>query len=122
MAVKHGCKFLELRLTQAELKFNIRGSNDENGVESYRIFLSSDNGFRLQTHLYREVIENQMTVLRSYGDYHGPVSGLSTNKAYTTKELLQLHGTLLKVPNVLMFMIVLQWGTRNFGHKNPGKT
>ena len=89
VVVKYGRRFLELRVTQAELKFNIRGSNDENGVESYRIFLSSDNGFRLQTHLYREVIENQMTVFRSYGDDPGPLNGLSTDTAYTTKDLLQ---------------------------------
>ena len=88
VVVKYGRRFLELRVTQAELKFNIR-SNEDNIVESYRIFLSSDNGFRLQTHLYREVIENQTTVFRSFGDDPGPLNGLSTDTAYTTKDLLQ---------------------------------
>ena len=44
---------------------------------------------RLQTHLYREVIQNQTTIFKSHGDDPGPLNGLSTDTAYTTKDLLQ---------------------------------
>ena len=42
---------------------------------------------RLQTHLYREVIESQTTIFKSHGDDPGPLNGLSTDTAYTTKGL-----------------------------------
>ena len=45
VAVEYGRRFLELRVTQTELKINIRSKENDN-VESYRIFLSSDNGYR----------------------------------------------------------------------------
>ena len=43
----------------------------------------------MQTHLYREVIQNQTTIFKSHGDDPGPLNGLSTDTAYTTKDLLQ---------------------------------
>ena len=61
----------------------------EDDITSFRIFLSSDNGYRLDSHLYREVVQSQKTIFRTIGEDPGPLNGLSTDTAYTTKDLLQ---------------------------------
>ena len=86
VVVKYGRRLWELRVTQAELKINVR---NEDEITSYRIFMSSDNGYRLETHLYREVVHSQKTIFRTIGEDPGPLNGLSTDTAYTTKDLLQ---------------------------------
>ncbi|CAG5089581.1 Oidioi.mRNA.OKI2018_I69.PAR.g12270.t1.cds [Oikopleura dioica] len=88
VVLKYGRRLWELRVTQAELKINVR---QEEETTSYRIFLSSEDGFRLETHLYREVVQSQKTIFVSIGPEEdpGPLNGLSTDTPYSTKDLLQ---------------------------------
>lgn len=86
VVVKYGRRLWELRVTQAELKINVKTDEE---ISSFRIFLSSENGYRLDTHLYREVVHSQKTIFRTIGEDPGPLNGLSTDTAYTTKDLLQ---------------------------------
>ena len=86
--LKYGRRLWELRVTQAELKINVRQDEE---TTSYRIFLSSEDGYRLESHLYREVVQSQKTIFLSIGpdEDPGPLNGLSTDTPYSTKDLLQ---------------------------------
>ncbi|ORZ00046.1 acetyl-CoA carboxylase [Lobosporangium transversale] len=89
---RHGKRLWRLRVTGAEIRFNVQ-SKSTNGAEAtdpipLRFIISSISGYVLNVDTYREVQTEKGAIFKSVGT-PGPYHLLPVNQPYPTKEWLQ---------------------------------
>ncbi|KAG0315088.1 acetyl-coenzyme-A carboxylase [Dissophora globulifera] len=89
---RHGKRLWRLRVTGAEIRFNVQ-SKSANGLEAsdpvpLRFIISNVSGYVLNVDTYREIQTEKGTIFKSVGN-PGPFHLLPVNQPYPTKEWLQ---------------------------------
>ncbi|CAF0807590.1 unnamed protein product [Adineta steineri] len=91
MVLRYGIRLWKLRILQAELKMNIRLTQDAEPTP-FRVFMTYESGYHLDISLYREVT-NQSTGQTVFQTYNvgktGPLDGRALHDPYLTKDQLQ---------------------------------
>ncbi|XP_059407227.1 acetyl-CoA carboxylase-like isoform X2 [Carassius carassius] len=90
MVMRYGSRLWKLRVLQAELKINIRLTNNGDVIPIH-LFLTNESGYYLDISLYKEVTDPStgQIMFQSFGDKQGPLHGMLINTPYVTKDLLQ---------------------------------
>eukprot|EP00058_Branchiostoma_floridae_P003966 XP_002589454.1 hypothetical protein BRAFLDRAFT_58861 [Branchiostoma floridae] len=90
MVMRYGHRLWKVRVTQAEIKINIRLNHNSNPVP-IRLFLNNESGYYLDISLYKEVVNPRtgQIMFQGYGGKRGPLNGMLLNTPYMTKDHLQ---------------------------------
>ncbi|XP_052412557.1 acetyl-CoA carboxylase isoform X3 [Carassius gibelio] len=90
MVMRYGSRLWKLRVLQAELKINIRLTNNGDVIPIH-LFLTNESGYYLDISLYKEDTDPStgQIMFQSFGDKQGPLHGMLINTPYVTKDLLQ---------------------------------
>ncbi|KAF9904003.1 acetyl-coenzyme-A carboxylase [Linnemannia zychae] len=85
---RHGKRLWRLRVTGAEIRFNVQSKNEAADPVPLRFIISNVSGYVLNVDTYREVQTDKGTIFKSVGPT-GPFHLLPVNQPYPTKEWLQ---------------------------------
>nr|CAB3219668.1 acetyl-CoA carboxylase-like [Phallusia mammillata] len=90
MVLRYGSRLWKLRVLQAEIKVNVRLTDDGDPLP-FRIFLTKDSGYYLDISIYKEVTNaTGQTMFQAYNTSRpGPLNGMLISTPYVTKDLLQ---------------------------------
>ncbi|XP_078663986.1 acetyl-CoA carboxylase-like isoform X7 [Branchiostoma floridae x Branchiostoma belcheri] len=90
MVMRYGHRLWKVRVTQAEIKINIRLNHTSPPVP-IRLFLNNESGYYLDISLYKEVVNPRtgQIMFQGYGGKRGPLNGMLLNTPYMTKDHLQ---------------------------------
>lgn len=85
---RHGKRLWRLRVTGAEIRFNVQSKNDAADPIPLRFIISNVSGYVLNVDTYREIQTEKGSIFKSVGPT-GPFHLLPVNQPYPTKEWLQ---------------------------------
>ncbi|KAF9435540.1 acetyl-coenzyme-A carboxylase [Entomortierella beljakovae] len=85
---RHGKRLWRLRVTGAEIRFNVQSRNDASDPVPLRFIISNVSGYVLNVDTYREVQTEKGAIFKSVGA-SGPYHLLPVSQPYPTKEWLQ---------------------------------
>ncbi|KAG9067876.1 acetyl-coenzyme-A carboxylase [Linnemannia hyalina] len=85
---RHGKRLWRLRVTGAEIRFNVQSKNDTADPIPLRFIISNVSGYVLNVDTYREIQTDKGAIFKSVGPT-GPFHLLPVNQPYPTKEWLQ---------------------------------
>ncbi|KAG0050037.1 acetyl-coenzyme-A carboxylase, partial [Linnemannia elongata] len=85
---RHGKRLWRLRVTGAEIRFNVQSKNDAADPIPLRFIISNVSGYVLNVDTYREIQTDKGAIFKSVGPT-GPFHLLPVNQPYPTKEWLQ---------------------------------
>ncbi|KAG0277801.1 acetyl-coenzyme-A carboxylase [Linnemannia exigua] len=85
---RHGKRLWRLRVTGAEIRFNVQSKNEAADPVPLRFIISNVSGYVLNVDTYREIQTDKGTIFKSVGPT-GPFHLLPVNQPYPTKEWLQ---------------------------------
>ncbi|KAG0240329.1 acetyl-coenzyme-A carboxylase [Actinomortierella wolfii] len=87
---RHGKRLWRLRVTGAEIRFNVQTPNDNSADPvPLRFVISNVSGYVLNVDTYREIQTEKGTIFKSVGPTMGPYHLMPVNQPYPTKEWLQ---------------------------------
>ncbi|KAF8984233.1 acetyl-coenzyme-A carboxylase [Entomortierella lignicola] len=85
---RHGKRLWRLRVTGAEIRFNVQSKSDTSDPIPLRFIISNVSGYVLNVDTYREIQTEKGTIFKSVGA-PGPYHLLPVSQPYPTKEWLQ---------------------------------
>lgn len=96
LVLRYGIRLWKMRITQAELKVNLKEELDSEQI-SLRIVMSSENGYALDCDCYQEVFDPNDSVVKfkqvdlgeEFQRCRTSLNGMPINTAYPTRDLLQ---------------------------------
>jgi acetyl-CoA carboxylase/biotin carboxylase 1 len=97
LVLRYGIRLWKMRITQAELKVNLKEELDSEPI-TLRIVMSSENGYALDCDCYQEVFDHNDSIVKFKAvdlggefrkNHRTSLDGMPINTAYPTRDLLQ---------------------------------